>query len=51
MSWPILAYVCARYTLDTNYNKEEDVVVPIHVAKEMGLYKDYAQGSIRPVSP
>jgi len=35
LCWPILFFVAYKYTLDTNYFKEETVVVPVHVRKEL----------------
>lgn len=35
--WPILFFVAYKYTTDTNYLKEENVVVPLHVLREMEL--------------
>ncbi|EXJ73194.1 uncharacterized protein A1O5_02954 [Cladophialophora psammophila CBS 110553] len=38
--WPILWFVVKNYTTATQYYKEENVVVPIHVRKEMGYLED-----------
>ncbi len=35
--WPLMWYVVKTYATDTQYFKEENVVVPIHVRKEMGF--------------
>lgn len=35
--WPILAFVAYKCTTDTNYGTEHDVVVPIHVRKELQI--------------
>ncbi|OAA55294.1 Major facilitator superfamily domain, general substrate transporter [Niveomyces insectorum RCEF 264] len=35
--WPILYFVAWKCVNDTNYDKEENVIVPLHVRKEMHL--------------
>ncbi|GAB7355475.1 hypothetical protein MBLNU459_g5972t1 [Dothideomycetes sp. NU459] len=35
--WPILYYVATKYTTDTNYLKEEGVIVPMDVRKKMHI--------------
>ena len=35
--WPILAFVAWKCTTDTNYMKEDTVIVPLHVRKAMHL--------------
>jgi hypothetical protein len=37
LCWPILYFVAWKWTTDTNYFKEESVIVPIHVRKEMRI--------------
>jgi hypothetical protein len=37
LCWPILYFVAWKCTTDTNYFKEESVIVPIHVRKEMHI--------------
>jgi hypothetical protein len=37
LCWPILYFVAWKWTTDTNYFKEESVIVPIHVRKEMHI--------------
>jgi hypothetical protein len=34
-AWPILFFIAAKCTTDTNYFKEEGVGIPIHVQLEM----------------
>lgn len=37
LCWPILYFVAWKYTTTTNYMKEDSVIVPVHVRKEMVL--------------
>jgi hypothetical protein len=37
VSWPILWYIASQYLVDTNYTIEEDVIVPVHVRKELHI--------------
>ncbi|EED17435.1 conserved hypothetical protein [Talaromyces stipitatus ATCC 10500] len=37
LCWPILYFITWKCTTDTNYMKEDTVIVPIHVRKEIGL--------------
>lgn len=46
LSWPIMFFVAWKYTKDTNYMDETDVVVPIHVRKELGLDADGASAKV-----
>lgn len=43
LCWPILYFVVWKTATDTNYGKEESVVVPVHVRQEMGLEDDVAK--------
>ena len=44
ISMPIMFFVTYKYAKDTQYYKEENVVVPIHVRKEIGfLERDVAE--------
>lgn len=38
--WPILYFVAWNCTTDTNYMREESVVTPVHVRKELGMADD-----------
>lgn len=31
LAWPIMLLIAAKYTTDTNYFKEDGVVVPVHI--------------------
>lgn len=37
LCWPIMAFVAWKCVTDTNYNKEENVVIPIHMRKKLGV--------------
>lgn len=37
LGWPVLYYTVVKHTPDTNYGKEDSVVVPVHLRQELGL--------------
>lgn len=37
ISWPILYFIAWKCTNDTNYFKEEHVIPPVHVRKELQI--------------
>lgn len=39
-SWPIMFFIAWKYTSDTNYLTETEVIVPVHVRQELGIGKE-----------
>ena len=37
LCWPIMFFIAWKYTKATNYLDEKDVIVPMHVRKEMEI--------------
>ena len=48
ITWPILYFIAWRFTTETNYLQEGNVVVPVHVREEMGVEGENVEEAVDP---